>query len=221
MSEAEKRVERRLPGRRLTLGVTAGCMAAAAVILFVGILPAEFNRDPTGLGKLTGISRLWAPAEQVIPATGNSGISSPLAALKTNRAAFRSDVIDIRLGASTIDSDGMEAVEYKVRLDQDASFVYSWQVTGIADPEEFYTEFHGHTVAAGKVMTVTYYRKASGQSDSGTLTAPFAGLHGWYFQNQSAKPVTVKLRISGFYTLILGGQPGNEAGILAKPASAS
>ena len=87
---------------------------------------------------------------------------------------------------------------------------------GVADPEEFYTEFHGHTVIDSLSMTVAEYRKAVGVADNGVLVAPFAGIHGWYFQNQSVGAVKVKLRLAGFYTLIPAGEPGNEAGLSAR-----
>lgn len=202
---------------RKILALTLGSMAAAALIVFAGILPAEFNRDPTGLGKLTGVDQLWAPAENVLSTNSNSSAARPIQT--SEKLPFRSDIVDIRLAASTEDSTGKEEVEYKVHLSQGASVVYSWEVMDIDDPEEFYAEFHGHSVATGKAMTVAYYRKATGASDNGTLTAPFAGVHGWYFQNQSMKPVTVHLRLSGFYSLIADGQPGNEAGLHARAVS--
>ena len=191
---------------RKMLALTLSSAAAAALFIFAGILPAEFNRDPTGLGKLTGIDRLWAPTENVLPTNGKSGAARP--AQTSEKLPFRSEAVDIRLAASTKDSAGKEDVEYKVHLEKGASVVYSWDVSDIEEPEDFYTEFHGHTVIANKAMTVAYYRKATGSSDNGTLTAPFAGVHGWYYQNQSIKPVTVRLRLSGFYTLIPDGQPG-------------
>ena len=201
------------PSRRNVLLIVLAASLAAIVILFVAVLPAEYNRDPTGLGKLTGIASLWAPEENIVSA------SSPGQALAQHSypTAFRSDVLDIDLNDADR-RDGSEQVEYKVRMAKGASYIYSWEVVGVADPEEFYTEFHGHTLAQGKAMTVSNYRKATGVSDNGVLTAPFAGVHGWYFQNQSAKPVKLRLRIAGFYTLIPDGQPGNEAGLHAKPA---
>jgi hypothetical protein len=36
------------------------------------------------------------------------------------------------------------------------------------------------------------------------LIAPWQGIHGWYWQNKSGAPVTVRLRMSGFYELIPG-----------------
>ncbi|MDF0545833.1 hypothetical protein PX699_26100 [Sphingobium sp. H39-3-25] len=201
-----------LPARRTVIGITLGSLAAALFILFAAVLPAQFGRDPTGLGRLTGISALWAPAQPEIAATPATAIAPASHSFPT---AFRSDVVDIVLKASGDKHRGDE-VEYKVRLPKGGSYIYSWTVPGIAAPEEFYTEFHGHTVTPGKPMTVVYYRKASGASDNGILTAPFAGVHGWYFQNQSVQPVKVRLRLSGFYTLIPDGEPGNEAGIHAR-----
>ncbi|WP_293879729.1 hypothetical protein [Sphingomonas sp.] len=197
--------------RRTILNVTALALAAAVAILLVAVLPAEFHRDPTGLGKATGIAALWAPEETVVTAT-----QSGQPAQRSYSTPFRSDTLDIDLGDSDR-QDGREAVEYKVRVTKGSTFLYTWQVVRIADPQEFYTEFHGHTVVAGRSMTVANYRKATGASDNGVLTAPFDGVHGWYFQNQSAGPVKVRLRLSGFYTLIPDGLPGNEAGLHASP----
>jgi len=200
------------PSRRIVLLVTLGAVVAALVILFAGILPAEYNRDPTGLGRLTGIAKLWAPGQQVVAANAGAA-GAPVS--RSYPTPYRSDVIEIPLKPDEDPERGNE-LEYKVHLEKGGSYVYSWEVAEITNPEEFYTEFHGHTAEAGKTMTVAEYRKATGSSDNGILTAPFAGVHGWYFQNQSLKPVIVRLKLSGFYTLIPDGQPGNETGLHAK-----
>jgi hypothetical protein len=36
---------------------------------------------------------------------------------------------------------------------------------------------------------------------SGTLMAPFSGIHGWFWENTGDRPVTVTLASAGFYTL--------------------
>ena len=198
------------PSRRTILWVTLGAVAAALLILFAAVLPAEYNRDPTGLGRLTAIARLWAPEERKV-ATANA--SAP--ASRSYPVPFRSDVIEIPLTTGD-DPNGGNELEYKVHLEKGASYVYSWSVSGIDNPEEFYTEFHGHTLGNGKEMTVAEYRKATGASDNGVLTAPFTGIHGWYFQNQSVPAVKITLRLAGFYKLIPAGQPGNEKGLAAR-----
>lgn len=198
------------PSRGRILLLTGSAAAAALLILFAGIIPAEFGRDPLGLGRVTGIARLWSPAEQVVVPS-----AAAVPSARSFATSLRSDVIDIPLKVSGDPGHGDE-IEYKVRLNAGGAYVYSWDVQGIADPEEFYTEFHGHTTASGKPMTVAYYRKATGTADHGVLTAPFDGVHGWFFQNQSLTAVTVKLRLAGFYDLIPDGQPGNEAGLHAR-----
>ena len=202
-----------MPSRRTIVAVTAGSVVAALLILFVGVLPAEYNRDPTGLGRLTGIGALWAPEERKLAST-----SAAAPASRSYPVAFRSDLIEIPL-ATGDDREGRNELEYKVHLEKGAAYIYSWSVSGVSEPEEFYTEFHGHTLAEGKSMTVADYRKATGTSDNGTLTAPFSGIHGWYFQNQAVAPAKVTLRLAGFYTLIPAGQPGNEKGLVAKGLS--
>ena len=197
------------PSSRTVLLVTLGAVLAGLLIVFAGVLPAEFNRDPTGLGRATGIAELWAPEERQVGA--NTG--APLA--RSQPTHFRSDVIEFDL-ASGDDTTGGNELEYKVHMERGASYVYAWSVSGVADPEEFYTEFHGHTLSSGQSMTVSEYRKATGTSDNGTLTAPFSGIHGWYFQNQAVPPVKVTLKLAGFYTLVAAGQPGNERGLEAR-----
>ena len=212
MATAE--IDRPLSRRHIVL-LTATALIVALVILFGAILPAEYNSDPTGLGRLTGTAKLWAPTEQVVAPAEPNGVAARASDARSYPTAFRSDVVEVPLKASG-DPERGDEVEYKVHLKKGGSYVYSWSVSGIANPEEFYTEFHGHTLAQGAAMTVVYYRKATGTKDNGVLTAPFDGVHGWFFQNQSVKPVTVKLRIAGFYDLIPAGRPGNEMGLSAQ-----
>jgi len=105
--------------------------------------------------------------------------------------------IDIPLPA-----DGGD-LEYKIAMKQGHSVTYTWHVTGVGKPDEFYSEFHGHTERTptdpGKLM---FYRKDTGLSESGTLLAPFDGIHGWYLRNDSLKPAVVHLTVSGFYEVI-------------------
>lgn len=184
----------------------SGAIVIAGVILLGAVLPAEFGRDPIGLGRLIGTSRLWQPTEAKVSALARSG---PLA--RDYPTAFRTDIIDIPI--ADFESGRPYELEYKVRQKKGATLVYSWTVSGAAKPEDFYSEFHGHTVSADKTMTVADYRKASGLAANGSLVAPFDGVHGWYFQNSAPGPVVVHLRVSGFYDLIPPGQVGNEARI--------
>ena len=58
----EGQISKPLPAGRM-LAITAGALIVASLVVFGAILPAEFNKDPLGLGRITGLDRLWAPRE--------------------------------------------------------------------------------------------------------------------------------------------------------------
>jgi len=133
-----------------------------------------------------------------VPApTGKEALS------RTYPAGYRTDVIDVPIRGN--DGD----LEYKIHMKAGGTVVYSWEVRNIANPEEFYTEFHGHTEPVGGRGDLMFYEKGLGSKANGALIAPWEGIHGWYWQNQSAAPVVVRLRLAGFYELVPGqaGQP--------------
>lgn len=197
------------------IAAVLGALALAALIVLGAILPAEFDRDPLGLGRLSGLSRLWAPDEKTVNAKDGG-----VARAREYDTPFRSDVVEIPLGDFMAGADRSE-LEYKVRMKKDATLIYSWEVIGAANPRDFHFDQHGHTTPkAGEAMTVATYRQAFGLKQQGTLTAPFDGIQGWQFSNSSEKPVVVRLRLAGFYELIPAGQPGNEAGIVANVPAA-
>jgi len=134
-----------------------------------------------------------------VPApTGKDALS------RTYPAGYRTDVIDVPIRGNG------GSLEYMIRMKAGDTVVYSWDVPGIGDPQTFHTEFHGHTDAApGQPGDLMFYEKAAGATASGALVAPWQGIHGWYWQNKGDAPVTVRLRMAGFYELVPGqaGQP--------------
>lgn len=192
-------------GKTLTL-ITGGGFVLGALIVVGAIMPAEFNNDPLGIGKATGISRLWVPEEKGFAGGGALATSSD--------APKTSHIVDIPLGAA----DWKEAaIEYKVAMKPGQSIFYKWTATNLDGtpatiPVE--TDQHGHDLPpAGQPQTVIDYRKARLLSDQGSLTAPIDGIFGWYFKNHSPDPIMIRLEIEGFYTLVPPGQPGNEFSI--------
>jgi hypothetical protein len=206
--------QRAMPKGRL-IAATLGALILAVLIVLGAILPAEFNRDPLGVGKLSGLSRLWAPDEKTVDAKEGG-----VARAREYDIPFRTDVVEIPLGDFMAGADKSE-LEYKVRMAKDATLTYSWEVDGTTEPRDFHFDQHGHTTPApGQPMTVATYKQGFGLKQQGALTAPFDGIQGWQFSNSSEKPVVVKLRLAGFYELIPSGQPGNEAGIVANVPAA-
>ena len=106
---------------------------------------------------------------------------------------FRTDTIKVSLGAAK-DARRRDKTEYAVKMKPGDTLVYSLKLPAGSD---VYHEFHGHDDAQ-----VTFYKKETGVAHHGSLTAPFAGDHGWYFENRTAKPVVAELKLSGFYELL-------------------
>lgn len=108
---------------------------------------------------------------------------------------FRADTFEIRLASG--DEAGHE-LEQKLRTREGATILYSWSVSGIENPEEFHADLHGHTPPAPGYHEASF-RQGGGLADNGAFVAPFEGVHGWLFKNDSAGPAVVKLTVSGFY----------------------
>lgn len=197
------------PSRRTLLVSIGVALTVALVIVFAAVLPAEYNKDPLGLGRATGLSRLWAPKDVVVSPDAAGAPSA-----RREPAAFRTDTFEIPLAADG-DAGRRNALEFKVRLPKGGTLLYSLQAEGLAVPEDLMFDFHGHTVAteAKGPVSVADYEKASGASANGSLTAPVDGIHGWYFRNRSDRPIKVQLKLSGFYQLVPPGQEGNLGGI--------
>ncbi len=128
---------------------------------------------------------------EIAAPTGKEALS------RTYPLPFRTDVIDVPLRA------GGE-LEYKIDMKAGGTVVYSWEVRSIANPQSFYTEFHGHTEPVGGRGDLMFYEKGTGAKAAGSLIAPWEGIHGWYWQNKSDAPVVVRLRMAGFYEIVPG-----------------
>lgn len=184
--------------------LVAGGFVVASLITVCAVLPAEFHLDPTGFGAATGLMGLSAaPEAKSAPAAAVASGQAPAVLAREYPAAFRSDTIDIPLKGA---ADAGSELEYKVRMKPGATLIYSWSVN--APPEEFYYDFHSQQLPSpGPKEVVISHKSGIGVGGNGALVAPFEGIHGWYLQNQSEKPVVVHLKLSGFYELLPNGQP--------------
>ena len=176
---ADQHAALRPMSRRNLLLVSAGAVVAGALIVFGAIVPAETGMDPLGVGKLSGIQRLWAPDD--INVDPNKGSIPRAHAYPT---AFRTDTIEIPLTGFLGGNKGSE-LEYKVRMKKDTTLIFDWEVVGTDEPRDFHYDFHGHTTpGAGLPMNVATYKQARGLKQAGALTAPFDGIQGWQFSNR-------------------------------------
>ena len=81
-----------------------------------------------------------------------------------------------------------DSMEYKYRLDKGEALLYSWKATGRVN-----YELHAEPDGAPRGYAESFEKNSSQATASGTLTAPFSGIHGWYWENTTTSEVTVTL----------------------------
>lgn len=191
-----------LPSLPQLIKATALALIVAGVILITIVLPAEFGIDPTGSGKALGLTALNDSSRQIQPAAlaieeavslpPNTTAVEPVEQLLTStvvksEAPFRSDEMTI-----TLEED--EGSEIKALMKKGEQFVFTWTTDG----GKVNFDMHGEQPNAGEVFT-SYWKDKNQTSANGTFVAPFDGTHGWYWRNRGDKPVTIKVKVSGFY----------------------
>lgn len=96
-----------------------------------------------------------------------------------------------------------DELEYKLEMRAGDTIVYSWTAEGLSDPEKLLSEFHGHTERVGDAQgDLMFYRRGRGASESGEMTAPFDGIHGWYLKNETLDDIVVQLDVAGEYSIV-------------------
>ena len=186
--------------QRLALAVGAALLVAG-LILVMFVLPAEFAVDPLGTGARFGLLPLGVVGQQVDElnkaAAATAGAAGQSAILVAQEKPFQQESVDFTLKPK-------EGMEYKYRLDKGEALLYSWKSTASVD-YELHAEPDG--APAGYAQS---YEKSASNGASGTLTAPFPGIHGWYWENKTDQEVTVTLKTAGYYNLsheFRNGQP--------------
>lgn len=175
---------------RERLAVAAGAaLLVAGVILVTAVLPAEYGIDPTGIGRRLGLTAM-NDTQRAMAAfvAGNTGATGA-ATLAPQERAFQQETIDLKIAPR-------DSVEYKYRLDKGESLLYSWKSTA---PVNY--ELHAEPDGAPRGYAESFEKKDAKSGASGTLTAPFSGIHGWYWENTGDSEVTVTLSAAGFYNM--------------------
>jgi len=186
-----------------------------AVVLVTAVLPAAYNIDPLGTGKLFGFSRLYIddtpkditestsiPVQTNVELLKLKKLGSPPSVPKPIEAdnppaieklVIRIDTIEVIVAAG-------KGIEYKFRALKYGSVKYDWS---ISDNAIVYIDFHGEVYQEKPPEEVFYesYTLAFSNNMAGTFTAPFEGKHGWYFRNTTENEIVITLVLKGQYEL--------------------
>jgi hypothetical protein len=149
-------------------------------VLVATVLPAEYDIDPLGIGEALGLRVLSAPGVGPIPVREDG--------LSAYRSSYRTDL-------RTFELEPGGFVEYKYRLEAGRTMVYSWTASSWVR-SEMHSEADTSPVGTAEFFEVAEETLAR----HGSYIAPFPGIHGWYWLNETDRPVTVTLYAAGFFT---------------------
>lgn len=202
-----------LPSAGQLLRSTVIAALIAAGLLVTAVLPAEYGIDPTGIGRVLGLTPMGeikmalaaeAAAERAVPATQKpqSTVRTPPPAEKLIAAtppdAPGKESASTQQHTMTVRLKPGQGAEIKLTMRKDASVHYEWTTHG--GPVNYDT--HGDPVNAPKGFYHGYGKGRNTTGDSGTLQAAFDGTHGWFWRNRSGADVTVTLKTRGNYEQI-------------------
>lgn len=168
------------PPTNLGLSIAAA-IAVAGAVLVVWILPAEYNLDPLGTGQWLGLTGL---------ASSHSAASH-----QSQTKNFATDQLDYQLMP-------FGSVEYKYHMAEGQTLIYQWHASG-----ELVFDLHSEQ-AGSDPEDATSFSVGRSSSGMGSYTAPYTGIHGWFWENRGDDAVTFSLTTAGFIdgaTLYEGG----------------
>ena len=183
----------------------------ATLILISAVLPAEYGIDPTGLGKMMGLTALSAQTKAtsqplaitcpVLPPQA-AEVSSQDQKQAANQASDSTGTTQKQPQPQWQDSVKImvpagKGLEYKFHLLKGAALEYSWATDGA----KLYFDFHGEP-KGDKTGYFKSFKESTDNQSNGTLTAPFEGPHGWYWENKTREPVTIILNTKGSYRIL-------------------
>lgn len=171
--------------------------------VFIGVavyMPAELGQDPTGIGKILGLTEMGeikqelkaeAEADALLHGEDQSSLMNDIFGLFVSTAHAQEAWQD----TITFTLEPGDFTEIKATMEEGATLFYSWTSEG----GRINFDLHAH--AGGENVT---YEKGRGKTDGeGSFETPFAGDHGWFWRNRDKEAVTVTLQLRGDYSTIV------------------
>src|SRR6056297_1502431 len=182
--------------------IIAGIGAVAIVVTVY--LPAEHAIDPTGIGRVLGLTEMGEIKVQLAEEAEADRL------LDEQRARDQSSsVLDAVLGLFVGTAQAQEAwqdevtftlepgatAEIKMTMEAGDVVDYAWTATGGR------VNFDLHAHSGGE--SIAYVRGSGQTSGEGSIEAPFAGDHGWFWRNRDSTPITMTIQLRGEYSEVV------------------
>ncbi|KZD06202.1 transmembrane anchor protein [Oceanibaculum pacificum] len=201
-----------LPTTRQLLRSTVIAIATAIVLLVTTVLPGEYGIDPTGIGRVLGLTEMGEIKEQLsreaeedrlkesqpasAPASDKrSGlIGAVLAELFLAKPVAASvQLAQAKVEEYTLTLKPGEGAEVKLEMRKGAKVAFEWKTAGGG----VNYDTHGDPYDAPRDFYHGYGKGRASPGETGVLEAAFDGHHGWFWRNRTGKDVTLILRVEG------------------------
>ncbi|MAM89675.1 MAG: hypothetical protein CME36_20440 [unclassified Hahellaceae] len=212
-----------LPSSGKLIRSTIIAAVVAAVLLVTVVMPAEYALDPTGLGRMLGLTEMGeikaqldeeeaaelarqaeavesaAVAGSVEPAEPVTEPAEPVA--ETAVAPEPQAELAAEEPAPAAKPEWRDEIRVvltpgegtEYKLTMEEGAVARYSWTTEGGPLNYDT--HGD----GSGQSISYEKGRGVAADEGDITAAFTGNHGWFFRNRNAGDVTLVLRTDGDY----------------------
>lgn len=173
------------PSGGALLKATLAAIVIAAIVLVTAILPAEYGIDPLGTGEALGLNSLFGAEDAAV-------VAPPIEA--DDSGPLHPQLYEYRVDSRELTVGPKEGIEFKYELDKGATMLYAWKANAFLD-FDFHTEPEGLPPEASDS-----FERGNASQKRGGYTAPYDGIHGWYWENTTDSAVTVTLTSAGFFT---------------------
>lgn len=189
--------------RRSTILASIG----AAVIAVTVYLPAEYAIDPTGIGRVIGLTEMGeikvqlaaeAEADRLLDEQRGQDQSSSVLDSMLGLfigTAYAQEAQDNWTDTVTFTLEPGDTAEIKLTMAAGDVAEYAWTAEGGR------VNFDLHAHSGGESID---YERGSGATDGeGSIEAPFAGDHGWFWRNRDSTPINMTINVRGDYSAVV------------------
>lgn len=206
-----------LPSTGKLIRSTIIAALVALLLLVAVVMPAEYALDPTGIGRVLGLTEM-GEIKELLAEEAAADEAAQLVAVQPSVEQKAPEVVEPSAETPVASEPGAtpvepatdpapaepqwqdevrvvltpgEGTEFKLTMEKGAVARFSWVSEG--GPINYDT--HGD----GSGQSISYEKGRGVPADEGELVAAFTGNHGWFFRNRNDSDITLVLRTGGDY----------------------
>ena len=197
MFNAQKPSENDLPSSSQLLKSTIIALAVTGALLLCVVTPAEYGKDPTGVGEILGLKQMGEIKIRLEKESHNEKKDHNEHISLKDEVRENSETSEENQDVLEFIIEPDEAIEIKLEMIEGSFAKYNWETKNGG----LNYNLHGDGYK-GSQKSIIYKKGRMTSSDSGEIISEFDGYHGWFWRNRNSTAVTVTLETIGNYIQI-------------------